>query len=155
MITRRATWAAYGAAGVILLAGGFWSGKSVSTDTATPQVLSGTVQLVGPGRDGFAIRLSPANHLAQYALSGLAGWRDRYGTWHEGTQPACLTPLSHGQHITFGLVDVEPVRDAPGALSVVVWIECPRTPVPRFPIVTPQASGSSVSGARPGGTGQP
>jgi hypothetical protein len=143
MITRRATWAAYGAAGVILLAGGFWSGKSVSSDTATPEVLSGTVRLVGPESDGFAVRLSRTNRVEQYALSDLTSWRDRYGSWHGGTRPACLTPLSHGQHITFGLVNAEPVGDAPGALSVVVWIECPRTPVPRFPIVTPQASGAS------------
>jgi len=33
MATRRAAWTAYGLAGIILLAAGFWGGKSVSPAT--------------------------------------------------------------------------------------------------------------------------
>jgi len=140
MITRRATWTAYGIAGVILLAGGFWGGRSLSTDTATPHVQAGTVSLVSISGDAFAIQLGGTHGITSYAMGNGMQWRDQYGTWWEGTPPACMKPLSHGQHITFGVVSAEPAGDAPGG-TVVVWIECARSPVPRFPIVTPGSSG--------------
>ena len=140
MMTRRAAWAAFGIAGVILLAGGFWAGKSLSADTVTPDVLSGTVKLVSDTSDSFAIQLSGTHGITSYAMGNRMQWRDKYGTWWDGTQPACMKPLSHGQHITLGVVNAKPVGDAPGQ-PVVVWIECTRTSLPRFPIVTPHASG--------------
>jgi hypothetical protein len=56
-------------------------------------------------------------------------------------QPACLKPLSQGQRISFGAVNVKPAGAAGLGGPVVVWIECARSPVPRYPIVTPKASG--------------
>ena len=57
------------------------------------------------------------------------------------SQPACLKPRSHGQHITFGVVNVKPAGGTVFGGPVVVWIECARSPVPRYPIVTLKASG--------------
>ena len=140
MGTRRATWTAYGIAGVILLAAGFWSGKSLSPDAVTPDVLAGTVRFVTDEGDAFAIQLDGRRGVTSYAMRvSTVMWRDEYGNWFQGTQPACLRPRSHGQHITFGVVNVKlgPAEGRP----VVVWIECARSPVPRYPIVTPKASG--------------
>ena len=140
MVTRRAAWTAYGLAGIILLAAGFWSGKSVSPDAVTPDVLAGTVRLVTDTGDSFAIQLSGRHGVTSYALRiSPVMWRDKYGDWWSGTQPACMKPRSHGQHITFGVVNVKPGPAVGG--PVVVWIECARSPVPRYPIVTPKASG--------------
>jgi hypothetical protein len=141
MVTRRTTWAGYGITGVILLAGGFWGGKSLSTDTATPDARAGTVRLVSITGDAFAIQLSGTQGTTSYAMANTMRWRDKYGVWWDGTQPACMKPLSHGQHITIGVINAEPAGDAPGG-PVVVWIECTRSPAPRFPIVTPGVSGS-------------
>jgi hypothetical protein len=140
MVTRRAAWTAYGIAGVILLAAGFWGGKSVSTDAVAPWVLAGTVRAVTGADGSFAIRLDGRRGITSYAMRvSPAMWRDEYGNWFQGTQPACLKPGSHGQHITFAVVNVKPGPAEGG--PVVVWIECPRSPVPRYPIVTPKASG--------------
>ena len=74
-----------------------------------------------------------------YALPSTVPWRNAYGTWNEGTRPACLRPLSHGQHVTLGVVSAQPAGDAPGG-DIIVWVECQRRPVPRFPIVTPSTA---------------
>jgi hypothetical protein len=140
MITRRAGWAAYGIAGTILLAAGFWGGKSVSPGAVTPDVLAGTVRAVAAAGDAFVIRLDGRGGVTTYGMRvSPVMWRDNYGNWFQGTQPACLKPFSHGQHITFGVVNVKPAGVTGG--PVVVWIECARSPVPRYPIVTPKASG--------------
>ena len=140
MVTRRATWTVYGIAGIILLAAGFWGGKSLSPDAVTPAVLAGTVRLVTDGGDSFAIQLNGRHGVTGYAMwVSPVMWRDRYGNWFQGTQPACLKPGSRGQHITFGVVNIKPGPAEGG--PVVAWIECPPSPVPRYPIVTPKASG--------------
>ena len=109
MATRRAAWTAYGLAGIILLAAGFWSGKSVSPDAVTPDVLAGTVRFVTDTGDSFVIRLDGRRGVTTYPMSvSPITWRDKYGNWWNGTQPACLQPFSHGQHITFGAVNLKP-----------------------------------------------
>ena len=99
----------------------------------------GTIGLVSPGGDVFTIRLSGRKEPTSYALPPTVEWRDAYGTWYENTRPACMKPGTHGQQVTLGLVNTEPVADAPGR-PVIVWLECSRKPVPRYPIVTPTAS---------------
>jgi hypothetical protein len=141
MVTRRATWTACGIAGIVLLAAGFWGGKSLSPEAVTPHVLAGTVRLVTGTGSAFAIQLDGRHGATSYALSvSPLAWRDKYGNWwSDGTTPACMKPRSQGQHITFGVINVEPGPAVGG--PVVVWIECARSPVPRYPIVTPKASG--------------
>ncbi len=132
---------ALGAAAIVLVAAGFWAGKSLTTATLAPAVQTGTVALVGINGDEFTIRLSGQRELTSFGLPSNITWRNAYGVWQLGTRPGCMAPLSRGQRIRFGVVNVAPVADAPGS-PVVVWIECPSRPIPRYPIVTPP----SVSG---------
>lgn len=136
MTTRNRTRMTLGAAAIFLAAAGFWAGKSLTTATLTPTVQTGTVALVGINGDEFAIRLDGQRQPTSYGLPSNTTWRDAYGIWQEGTRPGCMAPLSRGQRISFGVVNAAPVADAPGT-PVVVWIECPSRPIPRYPIVTP------------------
>lgn len=135
-MTRNTTRIVLGAAAIALAAAGFWAGKSLSTATLTPMVRTGTVGLVGSHGDEFTIRLSGQRPLTSYGLPSTVSWRNEYGIWQEGTPPGCMAPLSHGQRIRFGVINAAPVAGAPGT-PVVVWIECPTRPVPRYPIVSP------------------
>ena len=67
-------------------------------------------------------------------------WRDQHGNWWDGTRPACLKPRSRGQHISFAVVHIKPGPAVGGPM--VVWVECACSPVPRYPVVTPKASGA-------------
>ena len=125
-----------GAVAILLAAAGFWAGKSLTTSTLTPTVQTGTVALVGINGDEFAIRLDGQRQPTSYGLASDTTWRDAYGIWQDGTRPGCMAPLSRGQRISFGVVNTAPVADAPGS-PVIVWIECPSLPIPRYPIVTP------------------
>jgi hypothetical protein len=136
LTTRNSARTAFGAAAILLVAAGFWAGKSLTTATLTPIVQTGTVGFVGGNGDEFTIQLSGQGQLTSYGLPSDVNWRDAYGIWQQGTQPGCMAPLSRGQRITFGVVSAAPVSDAPGG-PVVVWIECPSLPIPSYPIVTP------------------
>jgi hypothetical protein len=138
MAARNTMRAAYGVTAAVLLAGGLWVGRSLSTSTATPAAETGTIGFVSPGADQFTIRLSGLTGLTSYGLPAMVQWRDAYGNWNEGTRPTCMKPGTHGQQVTLGLVTTEPAAGAPGG-QVIVWLECARKPVPRFPVVTPSA----------------
>jgi len=97
MTTRNRNRMTLGAAAILLVAAGFWAGKSLTTATLTPTVQAGTVALVGISGDEFAIRLDGQRQLTSYGLPGNATWRDTYGTWQDGTRPGCMAPLSRGQ----------------------------------------------------------
>jgi hypothetical protein len=127
---------ALGAAAIALVAAGFWTGKSLTTATLTPTVQTGTVGLVGSSGDEFTIGFSGQRQLISYALPSTVTWRNAYGIWQDGTRPGCMAPLSRGQRVRFGVINAAPVAGAP-ASPVVVWIECPSRPIPRYPIVTP------------------
>lgn len=49
-----------------------------------------------------------------------AAWRQDDGTWHVSDPPTCLEPLSSGQRVTLGVVDVP----QPTGRELVVWLEC-------------------------------
>jgi hypothetical protein len=136
MTTTTTKWAGYGAVAILLASGGFWTGKSLTTPTVTPQVSSGTVGLVSITGDAFTFQAVDASQAASYALPASLPWRDSYGTWHEGEPPACMKPLSHGQYVTIGVINAGPVANAPGG-PVIVWVQCAPKPIPRYPIVTP------------------
>ena len=102
-------------------------------------VRTGMVGLVGINGDEFTIRLSGQRQVTSYGLPNTVTWRNAYGIWQEGTRPGCMAPLSRGQRIRFGVVNAAPVAGAPGS-PVVVWIECPSQPVPRYPIVNPSSA---------------
>lgn len=141
MVITGARWVASGAAGAVLLAAGFWVGVSLTTSTATPQVMTGTVVQVGANADEFVFRQGKTGQPTGYGLPVSVQWRNAYGVWQDGSQPACMRPLTRGQRITIGVVNTAPVADAPGG-PVIVWLECPSKPIPRYPIVTPSAAAS-------------
>ena len=145
MIALTAKWAASGLAAALLASGGFWTGRSLTTPTVTPLVAAGTVGLVGGGSGEFTFRRAGTSQFTSYALPGTLTWRDSYGTWHDSGPPACMKPLTRGQHITLALVNAAPVAGAPGE-PVIVWIECAAQPIPQYPIVTPSAAATSASG---------
>lgn len=141
MMTRETIRTTLGAAAILLVAAGFWAGKSLTTATLTPTVQTGTVAQVGGDGDEFAIRLSGQSQETGYALPSTVFWRDAYGSWHDRTRPGCMAPLSRGQRISFGVINAAPVADAPGS-PVIVWLECPSKPIPSYPIVTPPTASS-------------
>jgi hypothetical protein len=136
MMTRNRTRMTLGVAAIVLVAAGFWVGKSLTSANLKPTVRTGTVGLVGSQGDEFTILLSGQRQQTSYGLPSNVTWRNAYGIWQDGTRPGCMAPLSRGQRITFGVVNVAPVAGAPGS-PVVVWIECPSRPIPRYPIVSP------------------
>lgn len=88
MPTRRAAWTACGVAGIIVLAAGYWGGKSVSPDAVTPEVLAGTVRLVPDAGGSFAIRLDGRRGATSYAMSvSPTMWRDKYETGGAAPSP--------------------------------------------------------------------
>ena len=69
-----------------------------------------------------------------YSVAG-AMWKDWRSGWHTGADPetgnpTCLEPLSSGQRVRLGVMDV-PQSDGPGR-PVVVWIECLTEPTERW-----------------------
>ena len=139
MVIPFSKWAAPATAAVILMSGGFWAGKSLTTHTVTPQVQAGTVVQVGIAGDEFILRPAGNGELTGYALPGSVPWRNAYGVWQDSGRPACMGPLTHGQRITIGVINAAPVADAPGG-AVLAWLECPAKPIPRYPIVSPSAA---------------
>jgi hypothetical protein len=89
-----------------------------------------------PGAAPIDAQVAENPRRTSYGLPSDITWRNAYGSWQLGTRPGCMAPLSSGQRIRFGLVNAAPVADAPGS-PVLVWIECPSLPIPRYPIVTP------------------
>ena len=136
-----ASWTAATIAAIIAAAAGFWGAKALTPTAVRPQVMSGVVGLVGVQGDEFYLRGHGARPVSGYALPAPVQWRNSYGVWFDAGRPACMRPLSHGQHIRFGVVNAAPVADAPGG-PVIVWLECPAKPIPRYPIVTPSVPAS-------------
>jgi hypothetical protein len=131
---RNTRWVAVAAAAVIVLAGGYWAGRSQATSTATPRAESGVVSFTGT--DGLTISLPGQSQPTGYALPDTVPWSDAYGNWNDGGRPGCLR---HGQHITLGVVSTLATDGANGG-DLVAWVKCQRRPVPHYPIVTPSAT---------------
>lgn len=83
-------------------------------------ILEGTS--TGTNSDGSAMGFDGAGHRNEgFSIAG-AMWRQDDGPWNDSA-PTCLRPLSSGQPVTLGIVEVQPSADVPGG-SVVVWLEC-------------------------------
>ncbi|MHB1431167.1 MAG: hypothetical protein ACYCVZ_03495 [Streptosporangiaceae bacterium] len=118
----RKKWFSYSAAVLVVLAIGFVAGFEVPRGGISPVVETGTVRLVGQDGSEFLVRLS-GGVTKSYALGPVLWYSPANQSWNDGSRPACMTPLSHGQRITFGVVNVSPVGDAPGG-PVVTWVKC-------------------------------
>ena len=122
--TRRRNELAGGVAlGAVALAGiGFWVGRANPGSTVHPDVLHGTVVLVGGARpvDEFVVDLDAHAGNKSYGLgpvpwtSGLPGGP----VTHADRTPPCLAV---GHHITFGVVHVP---HSGMTTDEIVWIDC-------------------------------
>lgn len=108
----------------VLLAGlgGFWLGRTTPADTATPAVSQGTVTVVDVDGAAFAVQSDGGGPPHSYAMPTL--WIDAQGSTHDDGHPACLAPLSSGQHIEYGVIRIRPTYEADGT-DLVAWLRCP------------------------------
>ena len=132
-------WTASGVAAAVLLAGGFWGGKALSTSAATPRVEHGTVRLVGDGGDALLFRLTGARKVTGYALPNTLEWRNAYGTWIDGPRRASSGRSAAGStsRSASSAPSRSPTRRA--GTSSPRWSARAR-PVPHFRVVTPHST---------------
>jgi len=88
----------------------------------TVDVIEGYVTSVNQNGAFIGLAESPESPEAEGYIVAGADWRDAGGAWHD-TFPTCLEPLSSGDRVRLGVVDVPPQGDAPGREHV-VWLEC-------------------------------
>jgi hypothetical protein len=118
----RGTLAAEVALGVVALLGlGFWIGRANPGSTPHPEIVRGTVTLVGGGAqvDEFVVNVAGSRGPGTSYPVGHVPWTDGSSGMTEGnTAPPCI---SVGHHITFGVVHV-----AYGGMTTdhVVWVDC-------------------------------
>lgn len=119
----REKWIGLSLAALALLGIGFALGFLTPHRYATPAIEAGTVRLVGG--DGSEILVQPdgSSVTQSFALDPLLWYSPASKSWTSGSRPSCMTPLSHGQHITFGVVWGNPTADAPGGPAV-IWLKC-------------------------------
>jgi hypothetical protein len=118
----RKKWLSYSLAVLVILAVGFVAGFEVPRGGISPTTETGTVRLVGKDGSEFLVRLN-SGATRSYSLGPVQWYSPANQSWEDGTRPACMAPLSHGQHITFGVVNASPVGNAPGGVAV-IWIRC-------------------------------
>jgi hypothetical protein len=100
---------------------GFSLGRASRSDTATPAIRHGTVAKVSLDGAEFGVFPDGASTAESYSTPSM--WVDAQGGQHDGDLPACLQPSTHGQHITYGVVQVNPVQGATGAV-LAIWVRC-------------------------------
>ncbi len=112
-------------AGVLALAVYALSIGGALTQSARVKVVDGVTTGVNASGTAIGFRELDGGSVAGYAMSG-ATWSTRGGSWHEAlgdnTDGSCLKPLSSGQKLRLGIVNV-PAGDAPGG-SRVMWFQC-------------------------------
>jgi len=104
-------------AGLVIAGAGLWIGRILPTDTATPQVLQGTVSVVGGNGDEFAVDLDGGRAGTSFRL-GSVPWKDAGNTLHDSGPIDCLKA---GQHVRFGVVHV---KDPGFGTDLVAWVDC-------------------------------
>lgn|SRR2546423_10193552 len=108
--------------GLVVAGAGLWIGRTLPTDTATPQVLQGTVSIVGGDGDEFAVALDGSQKGAGPSFGlGSVPWKDSDNAWHFAGPIDCLKPLTQGQHVRFGVVHV---KDPAFGTDPVAWVDC-------------------------------
>ena len=108
-------------AAAVIAAIGVSLGRASRADTATPTIRHGTVAMVPIDGSEFAVVPDGSSTANSYPTPSL--WIDAQGTQHDGDHPACLQPLSKGQQIAYGVVQVDPVQGAPGSI-LAAWVKC-------------------------------
>jgi len=85
------------------------------------EILEGYTTNVDQAGIGIGVATSPDGPGRGYSVAG-AFWREGDGAWHT-SGPTCLEPLSSGQRVRLGVVQVKTTGEAPGR-EIVVWLEC-------------------------------
>ena len=111
------------ASSVVLVFLGFLIGANKGGSSATPRVITGKVTVVG--MNGLEFGFSPAGSKSgtSYGLSTNTPWRDSRHVWNSSSPIPCMRPLSHGQIVTIGVVNVQPTSGSIGA-PIIAWVEC-------------------------------
>lgn len=119
---RRSVLVGTATAGVLLAGlGAFWLGRTMPADAATPAVRQGTVTLVDIDGTAFAVEEDGAGSPHSYTMP--TQWIDAEGATHGDGHPACLAPLSSGQHIEYSIIQVRPAHGAVGT-DLAAWVRC-------------------------------
>ncbi|MFI8007882.1 hypothetical protein [Streptomyces sp. NPDC086010] len=84
------------------------------------QVFQGTVSAVGINGDKFGVAIGGRQPGKSFGL-GAVPWKDTSGIWRKRSPIDCLKPLSHGQHIRFGVVHV---KYPDFSTYLVAWVDC-------------------------------
>jgi len=85
------------------------------------EIVEGQITNVNEAGTGIGLATEPDGPGKGYSVAG-AFWREAGGSWHT-SGPTCLEPLTSGQQVRMGVVQVRPAIEAPGR-EVVVWLEC-------------------------------
>lgn len=88
---------------------------------AQVNVLEGYVTAVNASGTAIGVSQQPGGPGEGYTI-GEAWWRESGSPWERSTS-TCLEPLSSGQRVRLGVVQVEPEGETPGG-PVVAWVEC-------------------------------
>lgn len=85
------------------------------------EIVEGYTTAVNEAGTAIGLAPEPGGTGKGYSIAG-AFWREAGGSWHT-KGPTCLEPLTSGQHVRMGVIEVEPTEEGPGR-EIVVWLEC-------------------------------
>jgi hypothetical protein len=105
--------------GIAIGAGAAWG--FLATRGVQVEIVEGHTTNVNEAGTGIGLATEPGGRGKGYAIAG-AFWREADGPWHTGGS-TCLEPVTSGQRVRMGVVQVEPAMEAPGR-EIVVWLEC-------------------------------
>jgi hypothetical protein len=112
--------------GVIGLSAYAASTGGALTQSARIKVVNGYTTGVDATGSAIGVRDSQGRWIGGYWLSG-ARWSPATENWHEGfdasQDKSCVPPLSSGQKLRLGIVDVPATDTVPGG-PMIVWFQC-------------------------------
>lgn len=83
-------------------------------------IIEGTTTAVSEAGDAIGLEIQPGSQGQSFQIEG-AWWRVQAGTWNTHG-PTCLAPLSAGQKVRLGVIDLSGTESPRG--DVVIWLEC-------------------------------
>ena len=83
-------------------------------------IIEGTTTAVNQEGTAIGLEIDPETDGTGYQIEG-AWWRKADGSW-QTHGPTCLEPLSTGQQVRLGVVELRGTESPRG--DVVIWLEC-------------------------------
>ena len=83
-------------------------------------IIEGTTTAVNEEGTAIGLEIDPETEGVGYQIEG-AWWREEDGPW-QTHGPTCLEPLSTGQEVRLGVVELRGTESPRG--DVVIWLEC-------------------------------